>query len=180
MDLGIAGRRALVCGASKGLGLGCARALAAEGVHVLMVARGADALEAAATELRTRVAHEVEVEVETMAADITTEGGRASVLARRSDFDIVVTNAGGLDPKACASAVVEVLRSAEVTGLKIGLVTGDDVSPLLKERDDPSFSNWETKQPISEIRDQLVTANAYVGAEAAAQALSEGAEIASH
>ena len=48
--------------------------------------------------------------------------------------------------------------------------------PLL-ERDDPSYSNWETKQSISEVRDQLVTANAYVGAEAAAQALAEGADI---
>jgi hypothetical protein len=89
----------------------------------------------------------------------------------------LVTNAGGLDPKACAAAVVDVLRKEGVTGLKIGLVTGDDVLPLLKERDDPSFANWETKQPITEVRDQLVTANAYVGAEAAAEALAEGADI---
>jgi 3-oxoacyl-[acyl-carrier protein] reductase len=54
MDLGIAGKWALVCGASKGLGLGCAQALAAEGVNVVLTARGADALEAAAAELRAR------------------------------------------------------------------------------------------------------------------------------
>ena len=51
MDLGIAGKWALVCGASKGLGLGCAQALAREGVNVLIVARGADVLQKAATEL---------------------------------------------------------------------------------------------------------------------------------
>ncbi|MCX7320845.1 MAG: 3-oxoacyl-ACP reductase, partial [Hyphomicrobiales bacterium] len=52
MDLGIKGRRALVCASSKGLGLGCAAALAAEGVHVTMTARGAEVLAAAAAEVR--------------------------------------------------------------------------------------------------------------------------------
>ena len=47
MELGIAGKWALVCGASKGLGFGCAQALVREGVHVVIVARGAEALEAA-------------------------------------------------------------------------------------------------------------------------------------
>ena len=91
MDLGIAGKWALVCGASKGLGLSCAQALAREGVNVVMVARGAEALEAAAAALRA----EAGVQVLAVAADITTPEGRAAVLARRSDFDIVVTNAGG-------------------------------------------------------------------------------------
>ncbi len=91
MDLGIAGKWALVCGASKGLGLGCAQALAREGVNVVMVARGAEVLEAAAAALRV----EAGVQVLPVAADITTPEGRAAVLARRSDFDIVVTNAGG-------------------------------------------------------------------------------------
>lgn len=91
MDLGIAGKWALVCGASKGLGLGCAQALAREGVNVVMVARGAEVLEAAAAALRA----EAGVQVLPVAADITTPEGRAAVLAQRSDFDIVVTNAGG-------------------------------------------------------------------------------------
>jgi len=91
MDLRIAGKWALVCGASKGLGLGCAQALAREGVNVVMVARGAEVLEAAAAALRA----EAGVQVLPVAADITTPEGRAAVLARRSDFDIVVTNAGG-------------------------------------------------------------------------------------
>lgn len=99
MDLGIKGRHALVCGASKGLGLGCASALAAEGVHVLLVARGAEALDAAAESLRQDPAVMASgAQVETVAADITTEEGRAAVFAVRRDFDIVVTNAGGPPP----------------------------------------------------------------------------------
>ncbi|MES2191905.1 MAG: SDR family oxidoreductase [Pseudomonadota bacterium] len=91
MDLGIAGKWALVCGASKGLGLGCAQALVAEGVNVLMVARGAEALQASAEKL----AESSTVKVQSVAADITTVEGRAAVFAIRKDFDIVVTNAGG-------------------------------------------------------------------------------------
>ncbi len=91
MDLGIAGKWALVGGASKGLGLGCARALAHEGVNVVMVARSAEALQAAAAALRA----EAGVQVLPVAADITTPEGRALVFAQRQEFDIVVTNAGG-------------------------------------------------------------------------------------
>ena len=92
MDLGIAGKWALVCGASKGLGRGCAEALAAEGVNVVLVARGADALTATASELQ---AANPKVQVLSVAADITAAGGREQVFALRRDFDIVVTNAGG-------------------------------------------------------------------------------------
>ena len=95
MDLGISGKWALVCGASKGLGLGCAKALAGEGVNVVMVARGLEALEAAAAGMRTSAANGVPVEVIPVQADITTAEGRAAVFAVRQDYDIVVTNAGG-------------------------------------------------------------------------------------
>jgi 3-oxoacyl-[acyl-carrier protein] reductase len=78
MDLGIAGRWALVCAASKGLGKGCARALVSEGVHVAITARGADALEATAAELR---ALNPAVQVRTVAGDIVTAEGRAAALA---------------------------------------------------------------------------------------------------
>jgi 3-oxoacyl-[acyl-carrier protein] reductase len=93
MDLGIAGKWALVCGASKGLGFGCAQALAREGVHLVIVARGAEALEQAASRLRGEG-----VQVQAVAADITTAQGREQVFAARRDFDIVVTNAGGPPP----------------------------------------------------------------------------------
>ena len=98
MDLGIAGKWALVCGASKGLGLGCAQALVREGVNVLIVARGADVLQTAAANLIADSARPAGAEVYFVAADITTEAGRAAVFAVRRDFDIVVTNAGGPPP----------------------------------------------------------------------------------
>lgn len=92
MDLGINGRWALVCGASKGLGLGCARALVREGVNV---ARGEAALQAAAEALRALPGA---AEVRAVAADVTTEAGRAAALAACPQVDILVTNAGGPPP----------------------------------------------------------------------------------
>ena len=94
MDLGISGRRALVCASSKGLGRGCAEALAAEGVDLVLNARGAEALEATADAIRA--AHGVDVIA--VAADITTEAGQAEVLAAAGSIDILVTNAGGPPP----------------------------------------------------------------------------------
>ena len=98
MDLGIKGKWALVCGASKGLGLGCAQALVGEGVNVVIVARGAAALEAAASKLIAEQAGNSGTSVLFVAADITTSEGRAAVFAVRTDFDIVITNAGGPPP----------------------------------------------------------------------------------
>ncbi len=101
MDLGIEGKWALVCGASKGLGLGCARALVAEGVNVVVVARGAAALEAAAAGLRA-LPSTGRSTVLAVAADITTEAGRAAAFGVAggpgTNFDIVITNAGGPPP----------------------------------------------------------------------------------
>jgi len=96
MDLGIAGKTALVCGASKGLGYGCALALVKDGVNVVIVARGQEALDAAAARLKTAATGGASVRA--VAADITTEAGRAAVFAVQRDYDIVVTNAGGPPP----------------------------------------------------------------------------------
>ena len=97
MDLGLKGKWALVGGASKGLGLGCAQSLAREGVNVVIVARGADALQAAATELR-----QLGTTILAVAVDITTESGREAIWSVAGgpgkNFDIVVTNAGGPPP----------------------------------------------------------------------------------
>ena len=98
MDLGISGKWALVCGASRGLGFGCAQALSREGVNVMIVARRADVLQASATELIANSARPESAEVQFVAADITTDQGRAAVFAVRRDFDIVITNAGGPPP----------------------------------------------------------------------------------
>ncbi|MBB3825034.1 SDR family oxidoreductase [Xanthomonas arboricola] len=95
MDLGIAGRWALVCAASKGLGLGCARALAGEGVNVVIVARGRDALEHAAEAVR---AVPGAGEVRSVVADIATPQGRSAALATCPQVDILINNAGGPPP----------------------------------------------------------------------------------
>ena len=91
MDLGIAGRKAIVCAASKGLGKGCARALAGEGVALVINARNAQTLETTSRE----IAEETGVTVTPVAADIASDEGRAAVLAACPDPDILVTNCGG-------------------------------------------------------------------------------------
>ncbi|MEG3002280.1 MAG: SDR family oxidoreductase [Comamonas sp.] len=108
MDLGIAGKWALVCGASKGLGLGSAMALVQDGVNVVINARTDAALQEAATQLRAAAAQWASAtgqkapEVLAVACDITTEAGRAAVFSvpggPGTDYDIVVTNAGGPPP----------------------------------------------------------------------------------
>ncbi|MGB7261136.1 MAG: SDR family NAD(P)-dependent oxidoreductase, partial [Albidovulum sp.] len=94
MDLGIAGKRALVCASSKGLGRGCAVALAEAGVDLVLNARGAEALAETAGTIRKAYG----VNVTEVAADITTDSGRQSVLAAAGSVDILVTNAGGPPP----------------------------------------------------------------------------------
>lgn len=94
MDLGIAGKRALVCASSKGLGLGCAEALAEAGVNLVMNARGFEALEASAQAIRD--AHGVEVV--TVVADVATAEGQAKVIEAAAGVDILVNNAGGPPP----------------------------------------------------------------------------------
>ena len=94
MDLGIRGKWALVCGASKGLGYGCAISLAQEGVNLVINARGAQALEEAAARIRA----ETGVTVVTAACDIATAEGRAQALAAAPSIDILVNNAGGPPP----------------------------------------------------------------------------------
>ncbi|WP_170375605.1 SDR family oxidoreductase [Ruegeria atlantica] len=94
MDLGIRGKRALVCASSKGLGLGCAEALAEAGVDLVMNARGAEALGAEAARLRS----EYGVDVITVACDVTSVDGQAQVIEAAQGVDILVTNAGGPPP----------------------------------------------------------------------------------
>ncbi|SLN30322.1 3-oxoacyl-[acyl-carrier-protein] reductase FabG [Aquimixticola soesokkakensis] len=94
MDLGIANKRALVCASSKGLGLGCAEALAAAGVNLVMNARGTEALEASAERIRAAYG----VEVTAVAADISNPKGQERVIAACGTLDILVTNAGGPPP----------------------------------------------------------------------------------
>jgi 3-oxoacyl-[acyl-carrier protein] reductase len=94
MELGLKGKTAIICAASKGLGKGCALALAREGVHVYITARGADALEATARELRKSTG----AQVTAVPGDITTEAGRKAVLDACPAPDILINNAGGPPP----------------------------------------------------------------------------------
>lgn len=94
MDLGLAGRKAIVCAASKGLGKGCALALAQEGVDLVITARGDGPLQQAAEDIRRATG----VSVTTVAGDIATSEGRAAALAACPEPDILVNNAGGPPP----------------------------------------------------------------------------------
>jgi hypothetical protein len=94
----------------------------------------------------------------------------------------VVTNAGGLNPDGCAQACADVLRKAGCSGLKIGVVSGDDVLQSIRDAfaRDPhteAFRHLETGDRIETVVDRLVTANAYIGAAPAADALTRGADI---
>jgi len=94
MDLQISAKSAIVCGASKGLGKACGAALAAEGVNVLLVARGEQTLATAEAEIAARSTGEVR----SLAADVTTEAGRDAIFAACPHPDILVNNAGGPPP----------------------------------------------------------------------------------
>ena len=94
MDMGLRGKSALVCASSKGLGRGCAFSLAREGVSLVITARGKDALEKTAEEIRAATG----VRVTTVACDITTEAGRTLALAACPNPDILINNAGGPPP----------------------------------------------------------------------------------
>ena len=129
MDLGIRGRKALVTAASKGLGKGCAMALAEAGVDLVINARGAEALEATAAELRA-----LGVGVTTVAADVTRPEGQAAVLAAAQGVDILVTNAGGPPPGSWESWTRDdYLRAIEANMLTpIALMTA--LMPAMIER----------------------------------------------
>jgi len=94
MDLGLKDRKAIVCAASKGLGRGCAEALAAEGVALTICARTRDVLEATAAEIRKRNG----AKINAVACDVTTEAGRKALLAACPEPDILINNAGGPPP----------------------------------------------------------------------------------
>ncbi len=90
----------------------------------------------------------------------------------------VIANAGGLDPHACAAACAAALAEAGCRALRIAVVAGDDVLPLLRSAADESdFANLETGAPLAGVRDQLATANAYVGSAPIVEALRRGADL---
>ena len=94
MDLGIAGRKAIVCASSRGLGRACATSLAGEGVAVTINGRDQTVLDAAAVAIREMSGSEVTA----VAADVTTEEGRQALLTACPEPDILINNAGGPPP----------------------------------------------------------------------------------
>ena len=94
MDMGILGKKAIICASSKGLGRGCAEALAAEGVNVVINGRNAEVLETTAAKIRETYG----VQVTAVACDVTTAEGQAMIIVAAGEVDILVTNAGGPPP----------------------------------------------------------------------------------
>lgn len=90
----------------------------------------------------------------------------------------LICNAGGLNPRACAAACAEALRNAGCAGVKIGIISGDDVLSIVQATpSNTHFNNLETGKPISTIANKLITANAYMGAMPLVKALQQGAQI---
>jgi hypothetical protein len=91
----------------------------------------------------------------------------------------VITNGGGVNPIACREAIYSIARERGIKGLRIGVVSGDDLLPDLDRLVDDGvmFANMETGEPFASIRSRIVSANAYLGAEPIVQALARGAQI---
>mgnify|MGYP001419703580 CR=1 FL=1 len=130
MDFGISGKTAIVCGASKGLGRACAAALAEEGVKVTLVARTADAVEKAAQEISQATG----TETRAVAADVTTDEGRAAVLAACPEPDILVNNAGGPPPGDWRSFEREDWHKATDANMLSAILLIRDVLPAMQRR----------------------------------------------
>src|SRR5713101_4565331 len=95
MDLGLQGKRAIICASSRGLGFACAKALAREGVHIVMNGRDPEALDEAAEVIRSEARG---IDIQTVAGDVTDATVRTSLVNASSEPDILVNNAGGPPP----------------------------------------------------------------------------------
>jgi 3-oxoacyl-[acyl-carrier protein] reductase len=130
MDLGISGRRAIVCASSKGLGRACAEALLSEGVAVVINGRDADRLAATAADLRARY----NAQVEAVVADVTTAAGRAALLAACPDPDILVNNNAGPEPGPFAALDEQAWMDALSANMVAPLLLIRAVLPAMVER----------------------------------------------
>jgi 3-oxoacyl-[acyl-carrier protein] reductase len=130
MDLGLRGRRAVVCGSSRGLGRACAEALAAEGVDLVVNGRDAEAVATAAD----TIAATHGVQVTGVAADIDTIEGRADLLAAGTGADILVTNNAGPPPMAFADTDPEAWRRALDANLLAPVYLLQALLPAMRER----------------------------------------------
>jgi hypothetical protein len=108
-------------------------------------------------------------------------GAMESVLPAVAERGVkVIANAGGVNPPACAEAIRDVFRAkGAASKLRVGVVTGDDMLPRLDElmSKGHAFSNMDTGEPLSLVRDRVLSANAYIGSEPIADALAQGANV---
>ena len=132
MDLGIQGRKAIVCAASKGLGKGCAMALAGESVDLVINARTKSELDATAEEIRKKYG----VKVTAVAVDVTTEDGRKQVLAACPEPDIIVNNAGIHARAPLESMSREAWQSVLEVNLTSAFLVSRTIAPgMIRKRD---------------------------------------------
>ncbi len=150
MDLGIRGKRALVCASSKGLGLGCAEALAQARVNLIINGRN----EASLVKLAAKFHDEYQVEVEVVAADLTTREGRDVVKSSAAGVDILVTNGGGPPPGVWTEWNREDLLSAIDSNLLMPIELIQVTVPQMMERGwgrVVNITSQAVKAPIPEL-----------------------------
>lgn len=168
MDLGIEGRTALVCGSSKGLGRACAEALAREGVHVVLNARGREALDATAIEIakigRSRVS--------AVAADLSTENGRQLLLEECPDPDILISNNGGPGTGYLADVDRETWLETLEANMVAPLMIIRAVVPKMKERRFGRIVNITSAMVTTPRPHMVMSAGARAGLTAALKGLS--------
>ena len=129
MDLGIAGKNAIVCASSRGLGKACALSLAREGVHVIVNGRTEESLQACAGEIR-----DAGGEVTPVLGDVSTEAGRAALLAACPEPDILVNNNGGPNPVGFAQSSVEDWNAAIEANMMAPILLLQAVLPGMQQR----------------------------------------------
>ncbi len=168
MDLGIKGRRAIVCASSRGLGRACAEALVAEGVVVVLNGRDPARLEDTAAELRARPG----AEVTAVAGDVTTEAGRAALLAACPDPDILVNNNAGPTPRAFLDVSRENWVEALDANMVAPLLLTAAVLPAMKERRFGRIINVTSAMVTTPRPHMVLSSGARAGLTAAMKGLS--------
>ncbi len=168
MDLGIEGRTALVCGSSRGLGRACAEALAREGVHVVLNARGREALDATAIE----IAKIGRGRVSAVAADLSTENGRELLLEECPDPDILISNNGGPGTGYLADVDRETWLETLEANMVAPLMIIRAVVPKMKERRFGRIVNITSAMVTTPRPHMVMSAGARAGLTAALKGLS--------
>jgi 3-oxoacyl-[acyl-carrier protein] reductase len=168
MDLGIRGRRALLCASSRGLGFACAEALAAEGVEVVLNGRDAIRLDRVAADLAARSG----VRVTAIAADLATEEGRRVLLAACPDPDILLTNNGGPTPRAFLDIEAEDWSVALAANMVAPLLLIRAVLPTMTQRRFGRIVNITSAMVTTPRPNMMLSSGARAGLTAALKGLS--------